>query len=247
VKRFDGVGVIVTGSSRGLGRDLALAFAAEGAHVGVSYRTRADAAEETLALLQEAGGTGQVHRIDIREADSVRSAFTAFEEERPIDVLVNNAAVVRDHPFIMLAQKDWSDSIATNLTGTYHACRAVLPFMMARGRGAIVNVASVAAVRASPGQAAYGASKAGVLGLTRTLAREVAARGVRVNAIVPGLLDTGMGARLDRRKVEERLAQIPVGRLGSGKEVASVALFLASGDAGYVLGQSVIVDGGLSL
>jgi 3-oxoacyl-[acyl-carrier protein] reductase len=147
----------------------------------------------------------------------------------------------------MLAQKDWSDSIATNLTGTYHACRAVLPFMMARGRGAIVNVASVAAVRASPGQAAYGASKAGVLGLTRTLAREVAARGVRVNAIVPGLLDTGMGARLDRRKVEERLAQIPVGRLGSGKEVASVALFLASGDAGYVLGQSVIVDGGLSL
>jgi len=247
VRRYDGVGVVVTGSSRGLGRALALAFAAEGAHVGVTYRTQAESAEETLALVREAGGTGEVHRIDMREADSVRSAFAAFEEERPIDVLVNNAAVVRDQPFMMLSPKDWSDSIATNLTGTYHACRAVLPFMMARRRGAIVNVSSVAALRATPGQAAYGASKAGVLGLTRTLALEVAARGVRVNAIVPGLLDTGMGARLDRRKVGERLAQIPVGKLGTGEEVASVALFLASGEASYVVGQALTVDGGLSL
>jgi 3-oxoacyl-[acyl-carrier protein] reductase len=245
VRRFDGVGVIVTGSSRGLGRALAVAFAREGAHVGVTYRSQSEAAEETLCLLRDAGGSGEIHRVDVRDASSVRSAFTAFVKGHAIDVLVNNAAVVRDQPFMLLSREDWSDTLATNLTGTYHACRAALQHMMVRRRGAIVNVASVAGLRASPQQSAYGASKAGVLSLTRTLAHEVAPHGIRVNAIVPGLLDTGMGARLDHRRLEHHLAGIPAGRLGTGDEVARAALFLASDDASYVVGQALAVDGGL--
>lgn len=241
------MGVLVTGASRGLGRALAVAFGGEGAHVGIAYRAQEEAAEDTLKLVRDAGGSGSILQLDIREGESVRVAFASFEKECAIDVLVNNAAVVRDQPFVMLSRNEWDDTLATNLTGTYHACRAALPSMLARGRGSIINVASVAGLRASPGQAAYGASKAGVTGLTRTLAMEVAGRGVRVNAIVPGLLNTGMGARLDRRKMEERLSRIPAGRLGTGEEVARVALFLASDEASYVVGQAITVDGGLSL
>lgn len=247
MNRFVGTGVLVTGASRGLGRAIAVAFGGEGAHVGIAYRVQREAAEETLKLVLDAGGSGSLQQVDVRDSDSVRAAFASFQGERPIDVLVNNAAVVRDQHFVMLSRKEWDDTLATNLTGTYHACRAALPSMLARGHGSIINVASVAGLRASPGQAAYGASKAGVTGLTRTLAVEVASRGVRVNAIVPGILDTGMGARLDRRRKEEYVSGIPAGRLGTGEEVARVALFLASDEASYVVGQAITVDGGLSL
>ena len=238
---------MVTGSSRGLGRAIAESFGAEGAYVGVTYRVQAAAAEETLELVRKSGGTGSVVRVDVRDGDAVWAAIAAFEKDRPLDVLVNNAAMVQDQPFLMLSPSEWNNTIATNLTGTYHCCRAALPSMMARGRGAIVNVSSVAAIRASPGQASYAASKAGVLSLTRTLAKEVASHGVRVNAVVPGLLGTGMGARLDQRHVKRGLANIPLARLGRGEEVARAVLFLASDEASYVVGQSLTVDGGLSL
>jgi 3-oxoacyl-[acyl-carrier protein] reductase len=245
--RFAGAGVLVTGSSRGLGRDIALAFGAEGAHVAVCYRARSDEAAETLDGIVEAGGSGSLLAMDIRDRESVKAAVSAAEKERSIEVLVNNAAIVQDQPFVMMSPAEWNETLETNLTGTYHCCRAVLPAMMARGRGAIVNVASIAAFRASPGQASYAASKGGVLSLTLTLAREVAPRGVRVNAVVPGLLQTGMGARLDRRVVERRLENIPLARLGRGEEAARAVLFLASDEASYIVGQTLTVDGGLSL
>ena len=153
----------------------------------------------------------------------------------------------RDALFALMDRADFDEVIATNLTGTWHCCRAVIRGMLARRAGAIVNVASVAGVRASPGQANYAASKAGVLALTRTLAAEVAARGVRVNAVVPGLFAGGMGERLDRRVLDARRAAIPSGRLGGPPELARAVLFLASDDASYVVGQALAVDGGLSL
>ena len=171
----------------------------------------------------------------------------AFQEAGPLDVLVNNAAVVNDQAFAVMEREAWASVLSTNLTGTYHCCRAVVPSMMARGRGAIVNVVSIAGKRASPGQANYAASKGGVMGLTTTLAAEVARYGIRVNAVMPGLLGTGMGARLDHRVAERRLSEIPLGRFGEGEEVANVILFLASEDASYILGQVLSVDGGLSL
>jgi len=247
VSRFAGVGVLVTGASRGLGSVIAEAFGSEGAHVGITYRFHGSEAQAVLDRIRERGGSGTCLEMDVRDADSVRAAVAAFEEERPMDVLVNNAGVVQDQPLMMLSPDAWQKIMDTNLTGTYHACRAVLPAMMARRRGAIVNVSSVSALRAVPGQAAYAASKAGILALTRTLAKEVCDHGVRVNAVIPGLLSTGMGVRMDRRMAERHRADIPMGRFGSGEEAAGAVLFLASDDAAYVVGESIIVDGGMTL
>ena len=245
--RFAGRGVVVTGSSRGLGRDIAVAFGREGARVSVTYRTREAEAEQTAAMVRDGGGHADLVRLDVRDLDSVREAVRTVEAAGPIAVLVNNAAEVRDHPALTLPPPEWDSVLDVNLSGVYRCCREVAGAMMARRSGAIVNVASVAGLRASPGQANYAASKAGVVGLTVTLAAEFGPYGVRVNAVAPGLLTTGMAARLDRRIVERRLSGIPAGRLGEGAEVAAAVVFLASDEAAYILGQCLTVDGGLSL
>jgi 3-oxoacyl-[acyl-carrier protein] reductase len=248
VRRFEGRSVLVTGASRGLGRAIAEAFAAEGAHVGVGYLARTAEAERTLEAVRAAGGDGALYRLDVRSQPEVEGAVQALVAARgAIDVLVNNAAVARDGHAALMPAEDFAEVLSVNLLGAFHGTRAALRPMLAARRGAIVNVASLAAVRASPGQANYAASKGGLLAFTRTVAAEVARGGVRVNAVVPGLLATGLGARLDRRVVEARRQAIPAGRLGDGAEVARAVLFLASDEASYVVGQALVVDGGLSL
>jgi 3-oxoacyl-[acyl-carrier protein] reductase len=247
MRRFEGKSVLVTGASRGLGRGIAEAFGREGARVGVGYRVRKDDAERTLGEIMANGGTGMSLALDVRDPKSVEASVAEFARDAGLDVLVNNAALVRDQLFAMMSAEQWEQVIGANLTGTYHCCRAAVTRMMARRRGAIVNVASVAGLRASPGQANYAASKGGILALTGTLAAELAQFGIRVNAVVPGLLSTGMGQRLDRRIAEDRLTAIPLGRFGAADEVARAVLFLASDDASYIVGQSLVVDGGLSL
>lgn len=244
--RFTGRSVLVTGASRGLGRAIALAFASEGARVGIAFRTRAEEAALVASEAAAAGGEAVTIRMDVRDAAAVREGVAGFAASSGLHAVVNNAAVVRDQLFPLLSATDWDEAIAVTLTGTYLVSHAAIPHLI-RSRGAIVNVSSVAALRASPGQANYAAAKGGVLALTTTLAAELAPRGVRVNAVVPGLLATGMGERLDHRVVERRRAAIPLGRLGSGNEVARVVVFLASDDAAYIVGQHLVVDGGLSL
>jgi 3-oxoacyl-[acyl-carrier protein] reductase len=246
-RRFEGRSVMVTGASRGLGRALAIAIAAEGARVGIGYRARRSEAEQALAAVVAAGGTGELLAFDVRDAAAAARELARFAQAAGLDVLVNNAAVVRDQLFPLLAPEDWHDVVDVALTGVCNCCRAAVPYLMRGARGAIVNVASVAGMRASPGQASYSAAKGGVLSLTATLAAELAPRGIRVNAVVPGLLATGMGERLDHRAVAAARARIPLGRLGEGQEVARAVTFLASDDASYVVGHSLVVDGGLSL
>jgi 3-oxoacyl-[acyl-carrier protein] reductase len=248
VRRFEGATVLVTGASRGLGRAIAVAFAREGAFVWVGYRVQVAQAEQTLALLREAGGDGAAVALDVRDAEAVNAAVTGLLAQRPgLDVVVNNAGIARDALFPVMPRDSWQQVLATNLDGTFNVCRAVARPMMAKKRGAIVNVASVAGQRASVGQVNYAASKGGVLALTQSLAAELAPRGIRVNAVVPGLCAAGLVETLDRRVVDARKQHIPLGRLGTAEELAKAVLFLASDDAAYVVGQALVVDGGLTL
>jgi 3-oxoacyl-[acyl-carrier protein] reductase len=247
MRRFEGDRVFVTGASRGLGRALAEEFAAEGAVVFVGYRTREDDARQTVAAIEATGGQGVAVKIDVSDPQDIQEAVDqiASGHER-IDVLVNNAAVASDQRAAMMARDEWSRVLDVNLTGQFHCCQIVGRGMMARRRGSIVNVASIAGLRGSIGQANYSAAKGGLLALTRTLALEFAGHGVRVNAVVPGLLATGMAERSPRYVMEEGVKRIPLGRAGEASEVAKATLFLASRDASYVVGQALVVDGGMT-
>jgi 3-oxoacyl-[acyl-carrier protein] reductase len=246
--RFADRVVVVTGASRGLGRAIALAFATEGAKVAVGYRSRERDARSVLDDLRAAGGTAIAIPFDVGDSAATIAAFDRIRHELgAIDVLVNNAGVARDNFVPLMSDEDFDQVVDVNLRGAFVCTRAAVKPMIARGRGAIVNIGSVAGLRASPGQASYSAAKGGLLALTRTLAAELAPRGIRVNAVVPGYLGTGMAARMDRRKLDERVATTPMQRVGTADEVARVVLFLASDDASYVVGQAIAVDGGLSL
>lgn len=243
--RFAGQTVLVTGASRGLGAALARAFSAEGAWVALGYRAHEAEARTVLASL---AGPGALLQADARDAAAVERAVRALESERGgVDVLVNNAAIAREGFFAMESAQTWEEVVSTNLLGPAAFTRAVVRGMMARGRGAVVNIGSAASERALPGQTAYAASKGGLVALTHGLAAELAPRGVRVNAVIPGLLDIGMAQRGSRAVAEQVKAHIPLGRAGTGEEVAAAVLFLASDAARYIVGQCLVVDGGLTL
>lgn len=245
MNRFEGRTAVVTGASRGLGRAVAIAFAHEGAFVYCGYQKADDEAAKTVALC---GGKATALKFDVSKPEQVQAAFERIHAERQrVDVLVNNAACNRDAPAVLLDPPDWREVIATGLDGAFFCSRAVLPAMMHAKKGAIVNVASATAVRANPGQANYAAAKGGLLSLTRTLAAELAPKGIRVNAVVPGLIDAGMVQRMDHRALDAFKAKIPFKRLGTADEFAKVVLFLASDDAAYVTGAELPVDGGLAL
>src|SRR5579863_3800200 len=220
MKRFEDKEVVVTGASRGLGRGIAEAFAAEGARVWVAYRSRADEANAVVSAVGAAGGWARAIAFDVRADDAVEAAFArVLLESQRVDVLVNAAGVNRDGWFPLLDRGSWDEVMSTNLDGVVRCTRAVIPSMWTRRRGAIVNLASASALRASPGQANYAASKGALLALTRTLGAELAPKGIRVNAVVPGFIDAGMVARLDPRVVAEKVPVIPAGRLGSVEDV----------------------------
>jgi len=235
---------LVTGASRGIGRAIAIRLGEAGAHVACGFVSR----ESEAIATAEAIGDAYACRLDVREPASIRNAVDSLlKRAGTIDVLVCAHGISRDALFAVAEDRDLAEVIDANLLGAMRCARAVVRPMMAAGGGAIINVASVAGLRASVGQAGYAASKGGLIALTKTLAAELAPKRVRVNAVVPGLIDAGMVKRMNRRHRDERAQHIPMGRLGEAREVADAALFLASDAASYVTGQALVVDGGLSL
>ncbi len=238
---------LVTGGSRGIGRATSVALARCGFAVAVNCRDRIDSAKETLALVEEAGGEGVVVEADVTDRTSIGPLFDHVEDALgPITVLVNNAGARRDALAVRITDQMWDDVLATNLSAAFACSRRALRTMLPRRYGRIVNVASVAGLHGSSGQANYSAAKAGLIGLTRTLAREVARKNITVNAVAPGLIDTDLTSDLSDERKKELVAEIPMGRVGTTEEVGQVVAFLCSEQATYVTGAVVVADGGMT-
>jgi len=239
---FASKAALVTGGSSGLGRAIATALARAGASVAFTYRSNAAGAQSLADELSPLAPIVALHGDVNSESDVARWVAEAVARLGRLDILVNNAGIIRDTLVLRMSPEDWEAVIDTDLTGAVRVCRHAIPHLPAGGR--IVNVASVAGVTGSPGQANYSAAKAGLIGLTEVLSRELAPRGITVNAVAPGAIDAGIVAELPEERRRQLVAAIPMGRMGTAAEVAAVVVFLASGAAGYITGQTIVVDGG---
>src|SRR5262245_47597311 len=239
---------LVTGGSRGIGRAIVKALAAEGAKVAFVFRGSQPAADSLVQEVRATGGITQPYQCDVTDVDQAQKVVESIEKDwGPVNVLVNNAGIIQDDLFVRLEPEKWNKVLQTNLGGTYNFCRAVAYSMMKQRKGRIINVSSVAAEHVNPGQTNYAASKGAINSFTRALAVELASRGVTVNAIAPGFIETDMSEAVRNKAGDLIKKMIPMRRLGQPDDIAKVAVFLASAEAGYMTGQVLTVDGGLSL
>jgi 3-oxoacyl-[acyl-carrier protein] reductase len=236
---LEGKTALVTGGSRGIGRAIALELARAGAAVTLSYRTGQVEAEE---VAREAGG--RAVQADVSDADQAKQLVGEAGE---LDILVNNAGVTRDGVIARMSDDDWAEVIGTNLGGVFHTCRAASRGMMKRRSGSIVNISSIVGVHGNPGQTNYSASKAGIIGFTKALARELGVRGVRANVVAPGYIDTRLTQVIADEMKELMLANTPLGRFGQPEDIAGAVRFLCSGEAAFITGEVLLVDGGMGM
>ena len=245
---FAGKTAVVTGGSRGLGRAVCLELAKGGANVVLCYAGNEAAAGETVAACEALGAKALAVRCDVAKADEVKALMdAAVQAFGRIDILVNNAGITRDGLLMMMKEDDFDAVINANLKGAFLCMKAVSRLMMKQRWGRIVNLSSVVGLRGNAGQVNYAASKAGVIGMTKSLAKELASRGVTVNAVAPGFIDTDMTAAMPEAAKTATLATIPMGRLGAPEDVARAVAFLASDEAAYITGQVLAVDGGMAM
>ena len=244
--QLEGKVALVTGASRGIGRAVAIRLAKSGAKIAVNYAGNQAAAEEVKQIIEQNGGEAILVQADISNAESVDAMVAAVMEAfGRIDILVNNAGITRDTLLMRMKEADWNAVIQTNLTGVFYVTKAVSKIMMKQRYGKIVNMSSVVGLMGNAGQANYAAAKAGVIGFTKSMAKELAARNLTVNAIAPGFIATDMTAVLSDKVKEDLATKIPMGRLGEADDIASAVLFLVSDSANYITGQTLNVDGGM--
>jgi 3-oxoacyl-[acyl-carrier protein] reductase len=239
---------VVSGGSRGIGRAISRALAAEGAKVACVYKGSKEAAEGLVQEIQQAGGTAMALQTDVAKAEDVQACVARIEKDwGPVHILVNNAGIIRDDLFVRLEPDAWQAVLQTNLGGVYNFCRAVAYSMMRQRKGRIINISSVAAEHVNPGQTNYAASKGAINSFTKALAVELASRGVTVNAVAPGFIETDMSEAVRNKAGDLIKKMIPMRRLGQPDDIAKVVVFLAGPESSYLTGQIITVDGGLSL
>ncbi len=246
--RLDGKTAIVTGGSRGIGRSICLALAKAGANVVTCYANGADGANETVKLCEEQGVKAMAMKADVANFDDVSAMVEKTKEEfGTIDILVNNAGITKDNLMLKMSESDFEQVIDTNLKGAFLFTKDVSKIMLKQRSGRIINISSVVGVFGNAGQVNYAASKAGLIGMTKSVAKELASRGITSNAIAPGFIETDMTAALNEAVADEMLKAIPLKRMGTGEDIANAVVFLASDMASYITGQVICVDGGMAM
>ena len=243
-----GKNALVTGAGRGIGKAIALELAAKGAFVIVNYNGSKEAAEQTVAEIKAAGGDAIAYQCSVSDYEACGAMITALiKEYAHIDILVNNAGITRDGLLMKMSEEDFDAVINTNLKGCFNTIRHMSLYFLKQRAGKIINISSVSGILGNAGQANYSASKAGVIGLTKAVARELASRGINVNAVAPGFVETDMTDALSDSVKENLKSQIPLGKIGHPQDIAKAVAFLASPDANYITGQVLSVDGGMAI
>ena len=243
---LDGKCALVTGASRGIGKAVALSLAAAGARVALNFAGNVAAAEAVKAEIEAAGGVAVLVQADVSDESAAQDMVkTAADALGGLDILVNNAGITRDGLLLRMKEEDWDAVLSTNLKGIFHCTKAAAKLMMKKRSGRIVNMASVVGLTGNAGQTNYAAAKAGVVGFSKAAAKELASRGITVNVVAPGFIETDMTAALSDAAKEGALAGIPLGRMGKPEDVADAVLFLVSDRASYITGQVLKVDGGM--
>lgn len=243
---LDGKIAVVTGGSRGIGRAVCLRLAKLGAFVYINYVSRSEAAEDTLKLIENNGGKGKIIGFNVADGKAVQSAFKEIlKESGCIDILVNNAGITRDGLMALMKEADWDSVLDTNLKGAFLCAKAASRSMMKRKSGRIVNISSVSGFAGNAGQVNYSAAKAGLTGLTKSMAREYATRNITVNSVAPGYIETEMTDPLDEKTQEQIKSEIPLAAFGRCEDIAGAVAYLVSEDGGYITGQTLHVNGGM--
>lgn len=239
---------LITGASRGIGREIALSFAANGATVIVNYCGSQDKAEAVVKDITDNGGIAKAMKFNVANHDETKAAVDEIiKEYGRVDILVNNAGITRDNLMIRMSEEDFDDVVSTNLKGAFNTIKHLYRNFMKLKAGKIINISSVSGVMGNAGQANYSASKAGIIGLTKTMARELASRNINVNAIAPGFIETDMTGNMNEETIKAAAQGIPLSRLGKTTDVANLALFLAGKESDYITGQVICVDGGMAI
>lgn len=246
--KFDNKVALVTGAGRGIGAAIAKGLAKEGAFVIVNYSGNDVAANETVREIENAGGSAEVYKCGVQDSEAVKKMTEyIIEKYKKIDILVNNAGITRDGLMLRMSDEDFDSVISVNLKGTFNCTKSVSRYMLKQRSGRIINISSVVGICGNAGQVNYSASKAGIIGLTKSAAKEFASRGITVNAVAPGYVDTDMTKVLSDEVKNEIMKAIPAGRMGKAQDISNAVLFLASEEAEYITGQVISVDGGMNI